>query len=574
MPETSIRRIKPTDVPFDPDMSDAEVERLVGIAAFENLDADYRDSTAFRQSLRTHSRVVRVREGDVIIREGDWGNSAFFIITGTVAVLIGSERYRLTDELSYRRQPKSLWQSIAQLWSNHAHPETRAAGGYRAGMRLSTEGRGRQTRLFLQDVPSIISEFESAFIYPGGLFGELSALGRTARTTSVFARNDGELLEVRWQGLRDIMRRDRQFRARIEKTFADNALSSFLRSSPLFRHLESDEQALDDLVAQTRVEIYGEYDRVATFKQLAAEGAATDFADERVIAEEGHYANGVTFIRTGLARVSRRYHRGHRTHCYLTPGKMFGFEEIAESSWSGQPAPLKFSLRAIGFMTAVVVPTPTIEKYVLDRADAIPMLQAMRERSDAQPSVTGLKASPIGEDMIDFFVGQRFVNGTATMLINLDRCTRCDDCVRACASAHDNNPRFLRTGPIHDNLMVANACMHCQDPVCMIECPTGAIGRRLDEGEVVINDATCVGCGACARNCPYDAIRMVEIRDPSGRFIRDESTPLHTPITKATKCDLCVEQLGGPACQRACPHDALLRIDMGNVDALGKWLKR
>ena len=32
------------------------------------------------------------------------------------------------------------------------------------------------------------------------------------------------------------------------------------------------------------------------------------------------------------------------------------------------------------------------------------------------------------------------------------------------------------------------------------------------------------------------------------------------PIVKATKCDLCVEQLGGPACARACPHDALRRV--------------
>ena len=43
-----------------------------------------------------------------------------------------------------------------------------------------------------------------------------------------------------------------------------------------------------------------------------------------------------------------------------------------------------------------------------------------------------------------FLVEHRFVNGTASMLIDLDRCTRCDDCVRACAVAHDNNPRFVR----------------------------------------------------------------------------------------------------------------------------------
>ncbi len=99
------------------------------------------------------------------------------------------------------------------------------------------------------------------------------------------------------------------------------------------------------------------------------------------------------------------------------------------------------------------------------------------------------------------------------MLIDLDRCVRCDECVVACARAHDNNPRFNRHGRRHDHYMVANACMHCMDPVCMIGCPTGAIHRSSAGGQVVINDLTCIGCSTCANSCPYDNIRMVEARD-------------------------------------------------------------
>ncbi len=46
------------------------------------------------------------------------------------------------------------------------------------------------------------------------------------------------------------------------------------------------------------------------------------------------------------------------------------------------------------------------------------------------------------------------------------------------------------------------------------------------------------------------------------------------PILKATKCDLCVEQITGPACQQACPHGALARVNMNNLEALANWLKR
>ena len=111
--------------------------------------------------------------------------------------------------------------------------------------------------------------------------------------------------------------------------------------------------------------------------------------------------------------------------------------------------------------------------------------------------------------------------------------------------------------------------MHCADPVCMIGCPTGAISRDEKSGNVTINDGTCVGCATCANSCPYQAIRMVEILDPSGNRLQDQVTEL--PIFKATKCDMCHEQRTGPACQNACPHDALIRIDLTETTPLSDW---
>jgi Fe-S-cluster-containing dehydrogenase component len=120
--------------------------------------------------------------------------------------------------------------------------------------------------------------------------------------------------------------------------------------------------------------------------------------------------------------------------------------------------------------------------------------------------------------------------------------------------------------------MYSNACMHCMDPVCMIGCPTGAIQRDMIEGQVVINDRTCIGCGTCAGSCPYNNIQMVEIRNAEGEFLADRGSGL--PILKATKCDLCVDLPGGPACQRACPHDALRRTDMRDTESLAEWVNR
>ena len=239
----------------------------------------------------------------------------------------------------------------------------------------------------------------------------------------------------------------------------------------------------------------------------------------------------------------------------------------------------------MGYTHVLVIPAPIIEEFVLPAMpkDKLPPVIEQIEGSrspfamnkEAKKPLTApvagtSTASRVGSNMMEFLTQNRFFNGTESMVIDLDRCTRCDDCVRACAATHDNNPRFLRHGPIIDNIMVAQACMHCTDPVCMIGCPTGAIHRTSFGGQVVINPDTCIGCTACANSCPYGNIRMVESRDDTGQILAAGDSK---PILKATKCDLCIDQLGGPACERACPHDALKRINLNTLDELVDWLK-
>ncbi|MFZ9635882.1 MAG: 4Fe-4S dicluster domain-containing protein, partial [Alphaproteobacteria bacterium] len=231
-------------------------------------------------------------------------------------------------------------------------------------------------------------------------------------------------------------------------------------------------------------------------------------------------------------------------------GDQFGLAETYAAWKSGGEVRLSQSLAALGHVDVLRVPAHVLEKHVFPGLRDAPAALATERR--------------IEEDgLVDWMVDERWINGTQTMLIDLDRCVRCDDCVRACASTHDGNPRFVRHGPVSDHWMVANACMHCQDPVCMIGCPTGAIHRHEVGGVVVINDDTCIGCGTCAASCPYDNIRLVEISDMSGAPVVDEAGK---PVRKATKCDLCVGQPGGPACVRACPQDALRRT--GGKDLL------
>jgi Fe-S-cluster-containing dehydrogenase component/CRP-like cAMP-binding protein len=557
------------DKAFSEAMTDEDVDRLLSTEPFDGIDASkFPASTPLRGILKNDARLVPCQKGDIVVREGDWGNSAFFILSGSMRVELEPPATSFSAAMLGRLETKrkTLFESIAQLWSNSPHSEVRER---RAGeeSRIGSRGTGDSTRIYLQDVGAVLDQYKTATIDAGQFFGEIAALGRTQRVATVFADSESELLEIRWQGLRDLMRRDLALRNHIEEKFRERAMSSFLRSAPMFSHLSEEEMV--QIVARANFDTFGQLDSAREVKDIAKGG---NLAKEPIVAEEGHYPNGVILIRSGVARLSRKYHHGHKTVGYLTPGQFYGFDEIAEGG-----VPLRYSLRAIGFLAVVIVPTPVVEKYVLKRSasdsetsgvSAPPNIVASRPEQSVAGEESGIS---IDDDLLEFVVERRYVQGTATMIIDLDRCTRCDDCVRGCANAHNGNPRFIRHGPIHGHFMVANACMHCEDPVCMIECPTGAIHREQLEGQVVINDQTCIGCASCANNCPYDSIRMVEIRNKNGAIRLDEN---NKPVVQATKCDLCVDQIGGPSCQRACPHDALRRVDMTSLETIGAVVNR
>ena len=154
--------------------------------------------------------------------------------------------------------------------------------------------------------------------------------------------------------------------------------------------------------------------------------------------------------------------------------------------------------------------------------------------------------------LVDDLIGLNLYNSQNVLLIDLDRCTRCDECVKACATAHGGVARFTRDGPRLGHYLVTMACRSCTDPKCMIGCPVGSI-RRKDSLEIHIED-WCIGCERCASQCPFGNINMVELMAPITRP--------SAPTLQATVCDLCAG-FDGPNCVYACPHDAAIRVQPG-----------
>src|SRR3954465_12643020 len=258
MPELEIAIPRPQrwDVPFG-QMTEMDVDRLLTIEPFRGIDASaFPPTVPLRGILRGDTRIGHYQTGDIVVREGDYGNSAFLVLSGSVRVMLE----RLDPTLLGREAPprRGWLQSIAQLWQNSRVPEARTGNGAKF---VESEAGSREedgaTRVFLQDFPRILERTGTAQIGPGEIFGELAALSRTPRTATVLADDRTTLLEIRWQGLRDLMRRTAAIREHIEQAYRKNSLRVHLRETPLLKNLPA--ESLDEVAAATVFESYGNF---------------------------------------------------------------------------------------------------------------------------------------------------------------------------------------------------------------------------------------------------------------------------------------------------------------------------
>jgi len=164
------------------------------------------------------------------------------------------------------------------------------------------------------------------------------------------------------------------------------------------------------------------------------------------------------------------------------------------------------------------------------------------------------------------------------MLIDVTKCTGCEQCVAACVAANGLSPeaadrdravtpdglsanRFLTLQPLGDSGRFARrSCMHCLEPSCVSACLVGSL-EKTPSGAVVYDGDKCIGCRYCMLACPFHV----------PRYEWDTTTP------KVKKCHLCHERLGTdgqPACVEACPNQALAFGDREQLLAKARGLLR
>jgi Fe-S-cluster-containing dehydrogenase component/CRP-like cAMP-binding protein len=282
----------------------------------------------------------------------------------------------------------------------------------------------------------------------------------------------------------------------------------------------------------------------------------------------GEPASAVYFVVDGLVQLQVEDEESIRIQAYLTRGDAFGHDDLG-------------TVR--GLQAASVGPTRCLQvparvfRTIMDRTPGLAerLGRVKAERRQQQHAVVAAAAERSTQHV--FHDLYRMQMARSMLVIDPESCVRCGHCAWSCAASHDDGvARLVRrgdkvvtslavAGQIQKSLLIPNSCQHCKNPACMVDCPTGAIGRDV-RGDVFIREELCTGCGHCAKACPWENISMAPRRAASHRVsdpMAQVATALRgTSAEVAVKCDLC-RGFDGPACVQACPTDAITRLDPG-----------
>ena len=406
-------------------------------------------------------------------------------------------------------------------------------------------------------------DIKVAELRPGAQLGEMSVLAGVPRSATIKAPPDtpAQVLEIQRPALR-LLRKLDAFGQGLDKSYREHSRDSVIED-------------LKQIISLTP-EMFAELRALAQFRV---------FSKNHVLIREKSAIDRMYLIKRGWLRRAR----GSGEEDYLGQGFCFGLEgAMKNAAWF-------YSVTVMGRTEALEISIRTLRQHIALRESLVRELT----KFEPPPFASRVSSNPQVRDKQlaaqQSLIATGLVDATNLLVMDMDLCVRCGNCSMACHKIHGQS-RLLRRG-IHltrleapkpraiQSVLSPAVCMHCQDPECLTGCPTGAIGR-FEFGQIDINPKTCIGCGDCASQCPYNAISLIsrktkpeEIKNGFKGLLRDylrirpEPLPSAVDATEdllAVKCNLCSDRvtLNPPgsktraySCEENCPTGALARIN-------------
>ena len=376
-----------------------------------------------------------------------------------------------------------------------------------------------------------ISADKKKVLVEGEFFGEMGLISGRRRTATVRTSNDTILLETPRKQIVKLMSSNQGVKDAIDRLFLYRVLQISI-------FVESDALILERVL-----------DRIKTRR----------FKRGEVIFRQGDIGDFLYVVRKGSVKISRLNSDGcDVVQNYIAAGNYLG--EMALLS----DEPMARTATATAVVPCELVTLPKEDFLAILRASPREFERFSRVAQARRIENTVVNQSAARGALLDFLFNQGITDAENFLAIDSDRCVSCDNCEAACAATHGGFSRLDRKGgKSFASVQIPISCRHCENPLCMTDCPPDALTRQPN-GEIVIRDS-CIGCGNCIRNCPYGVIQLVYDKPSTSWFSlsrifsgfkQHEKGP-----AKAAKCDMCSTLPGGPACVRSCPTGAALRVN-------------
>ena len=383
----------------------------------------------------------------------------------------------------------------------------------------------------------------------GSIFGEVGLISGRRRGSTIRAAEDTVVVEL-----------------------SRKAALKLISSSP-----EADAEVKRISIERQILQLFGSGLTPNDIAPLVASSTTEEVRAGKVVIQEGDEDTDLFIVRRGSMLVEKMIGDRPVFLSYLPAGSFFG--EMAVIDGSKRTATVKASIKSEVIRLPGAPFLELLERNPQLRERALKVMDERRRTNDFIESQKDKVGNALGlySETAKFLFEQGIGEATDALLIDEKLCIGCDNCERACADAHEGLSRLDReAGKSFAHLHVPTSCRHCEHPHCMADCPPNAI-RRGPDGEVSINAETCIGCGNCKSACPYGVIRMdpVPPKKPSllkWLFFGSGPGPGEASYSwrkkngdpdlakKAIKCDMCAGIDGGPACVRACPTGAAIRV--------------
>lgn len=412
-------------------------------------------------------------------------------------------------------------------------------GDYGHSMFLLVEGRVHIEAVNDTGQSLVLAQLDK----PGTCIGEVALLGRSRRTASVVAETTAVVMEVEKT---TVERANKKSRGKVFKALEDStrkrSVATFLRQHRYFNELN--DQAMDFIASHAKM-------------RIAERGTVifdTDDKDDTVL-----------MLKTSVAKLVR-INRGSQGEAdtesilsYFNAGDVIGLKHHGTRG---------ARLIAMGYVELIEIPRSYF--YNLLKNDYPEVYQSLQQEEQARIQNLQQNVATKGKTVAVFvqsLMNEGAQEGQSLLTINLNKCIRCGNCVKACQSRHGyarvarRGRKLVRRARIEkegsrETILLPASCRHCVNPECMIGCPTGAI-HRTSSGEVDIHP-TCIGCASCANRCPWGNISMVQTR---GRKVYDPISDQEVIRNRlASKCNLC-HGYSNANCVNNCPTGAILRVE-------------